>query len=129
MPKGDGRAAHSLDGPARPPNAACPPATARADLHRDTGTREARHPTDRNTRFWMVGIRFRDDSRRLVHHYYLVTAAYPSRALEYACLRSSSTAERDARKGAPPDGTWWEISEIITDFSVHLRKNVLSSTH
>jgi hypothetical protein len=85
----------------------------------------ARHPTGRNTRFWLVGLRFRDASGRSVHHYHLVTAADPRQALGAGRLRSRSTAERDVRKGAPVDGTWCEVSEIVTDLAggpPHLRR-------
>jgi hypothetical protein len=78
---------------------------------------EARHPSDRNTRLWMVGLRYRDASCRLVHHYYLVTAADPGQALGAGRLRSCSASDRDVRKGAPVDGTWCEVSEVVSDFA------------
>jgi hypothetical protein len=85
---------------------------------------ETRCPTDRNTRLWMVGLRFRDASWQFFHHYNLVNAADPSQALDAACLRFCSAPERDYRKGARLDGRWCEVIEIINDFSgVRLRRN------
>lgn len=80
---------------------------------------EARFPADPDARLWMVGLRFRDISRRFVRHYYLVTAADPGRAVEAGRLRFGSTEDRGPGKDTAPDAAWcpdtaWcEVSEIV----------------